>query len=58
MHATCEFDQLVITLLWAEDQDDAKIDPASRERLEAEYQAFCDSLPEDFDPEESCLTMG
>lgn len=58
MHATTEFDQLTVSLLWAANADDCRLEAESRERLEAEYEAFCDLLPEEFDPEEACLTGG
>lgn len=58
MHATTEFDQLTVSLLWGADLDDCQLEAESRQRLEAEYEAFCEQLPEEFDPEEACLTGG
>ena len=58
MPATTEFDQLTTTLLWACGADDCQLEAESRERLEKDYEAFCEQLPEDFDPEEACLTGG
>ncbi len=58
MHATTEFDMLSETLIWQADEEATTIDPDSVKRIEAEYEAFCDILPEEFDPEESCLTGG
>ena len=58
MHATTEFDQLATTLLWACAADGCQLEAESRERLEKDYEAFCELLPEEFDPEEACLTGG
>ena len=59
MHFTTEFDQLAQSLIWAaSDGSDMVIDPDSRKRLQVEYESFCEILPEEFDPEDSCLTWG
>ena len=53
---TTEFDQLEATILWAFDAFGCKIDESSLNRLQREYSDFCELLPEEFDPEQSCLT--
>ena len=55
-----EFDQLEESLVFGtvDTDGDTTVDPASLNRLENEYQEFCDSLPEDFDVSRACLCMG
>ena len=53
-----EFDQLQESILFGSDADGCTIDPDSLTKLEEQYEAFCDKVPDCINISDDCLVTG